>query len=1123
MANPTPRFELEPLFAQQARMQALARRLLADEHGAEDVVQEAWIAALEHPPREALALGHWLNGVVRRLASKRRRGEAREQARERRAARPERAPDSGQAAEQLRTQRLVLDAVIALEEPLRACVHARYFEQLAPREIARREGVSIHTVNDRLKRARRKLRAQLERRVQAEGGASWSLALLPLARLSARAVARLGPRLAGGSTLAVSATQAAGWQAGSTWLLEMIWMKKLLLVAVVLLALVGGSVWISQGGDAVAQAPAEARLGSLEAPLETLAPQPTLERTTDPVGERRAPTAVLAGSAASAADWVVRGRASLGTKGPAAGLAVRARLWRGYDTDATPWIDQLLTSDEQGRLVWPLEAPASGVTLAWTCADEGASSQGEFPRIVPPGEPAPQDLQLLVYPLDASIFGFVRDANGAPIAGAQVQAGSRTSTREDGSYSLPASSYRLQEFVAAQALGMTRERGTVEIPAGGGSVRFDLTLHAALRLHGRVLDESGLPVAGASLLAPVKRAESDEQGRYELDHLSPGRYAETIVVQSDQYAPLTEFVSLGSTDLEHDFVLDAGVRLEGRLIDEHERSIGGARIVLGAAVGINDALSVVNSDDGRFVFAHAPRGPRTLWISHPAFADARQELDVPKRGERMAEVTLVLRRGRGVSGRVVDAHGVGVPEVLVQPRQENEMVGTQVRSAEDGSFALTHLPDEGVELWCWKRGWDKVQRAIPAGELTQLELVMNPAGAVAGRVIDAQTGEPLRSFRVRLHSIAEPGQEPLALWASWTREGHAFDSADGGWQTSELALPIGRSLGVEVLADGYASSPITRALITAEPEPEALLIALSAGRRVSGRVIDGASGAAVANALVSCELDPEAIAAVTGTMSLASESSELSTHTDAAGDFAFEHVPPGRLYLEARHPTDGRRLRSQPCQIEGQGGTTDFLLSFGGAGVLTGVLADAAGEPRAAVELALFAIEVRGIVGVRVWRTRSQADGRFTFAGLAPGYYRIGRELEAPAWPVADLGIAEGLGVLVSEEGATQLRLAPQGTATLEGLLTAEGELPERVELRLNCLPKSKPTSLPLTHPSFATIAEQGHFRVENMPAGEYDVELGWFEGQRQVIGRRVKVVVEAGADNRCELALSPR
>ena len=61
-------FDLDELLAQQDWILGLARGLLADPHGAEDLVQESYLAALQAPPRRSETLRSWLATVVRRQA-----------------------------------------------------------------------------------------------------------------------------------------------------------------------------------------------------------------------------------------------------------------------------------------------------------------------------------------------------------------------------------------------------------------------------------------------------------------------------------------------------------------------------------------------------------------------------------------------------------------------------------------------------------------------------------------------------------------------------------------------------------------------------------------------------------------------------------------------------------------------------------------------------------------------------------------------------------------------------------------------------------------------------------------------------------------------------------------------
>jgi len=148
-------------------VRALARRLLCDEHAAEDVVQDTWVLALERPPRElesSESLGSWLRSVARNLVRRQVRGRERREQRERERSRPE-ASGSGEdqsAEERAATLRSLTEAVLSLSEPYRGTLLQRYFENLPPREIAKREGVSVATVKSRLQRGLERLRSGLD-------------------------------------------------------------------------------------------------------------------------------------------------------------------------------------------------------------------------------------------------------------------------------------------------------------------------------------------------------------------------------------------------------------------------------------------------------------------------------------------------------------------------------------------------------------------------------------------------------------------------------------------------------------------------------------------------------------------------------------------------------------------------------------------------------------------------------------------------------------------------------------------------------------------------------------------------------------------------------------------------
>jgi RNA polymerase sigma-70 factor (ECF subfamily) len=169
----------EVLLHEHAWLRRLARTLAADPASADDLVQDTWVAALERPPRASGAdLRAWLAAVARNFARGGSRRGANAKARERAVARPETLPSVAESVERVAAQRELVDAVLALAPLERDLVVLRYFEDLPPRAIAARLGLSGATVRSRLSRALAELRGRLDRRF--EGGRdAWAALLVP--------------------------------------------------------------------------------------------------------------------------------------------------------------------------------------------------------------------------------------------------------------------------------------------------------------------------------------------------------------------------------------------------------------------------------------------------------------------------------------------------------------------------------------------------------------------------------------------------------------------------------------------------------------------------------------------------------------------------------------------------------------------------------------------------------------------------------------------------------------------------------------------------------------------------------------------------------------------------------
>jgi RNA polymerase sigma-70 factor (ECF subfamily) len=144
-------------------LRALARSLVHGDAGADDLIQDAALAVLEHPPadRGDRPVRAWLKAVLRNRWRMDRRGDARRRAREaavaadaRSAASADRraAPDP---IDRARALEKLAAALVALDEPFRTTVIRRYFDGDTAAQIARALGVPAGTVRWRLDEIRK--------------------------------------------------------------------------------------------------------------------------------------------------------------------------------------------------------------------------------------------------------------------------------------------------------------------------------------------------------------------------------------------------------------------------------------------------------------------------------------------------------------------------------------------------------------------------------------------------------------------------------------------------------------------------------------------------------------------------------------------------------------------------------------------------------------------------------------------------------------------------------------------------------------------------------------------------------------------------------------------------------
>jgi len=172
----TPQVSQEQLLRDSEHVSRLVYGMVGNTAIADDILQEAWLRALEKPPAHAASLAGWWSRVARNLAIDwfRREGKFNRH-------KDPTQPDSVDAkvdpsfeASRAETSYLLLQAVRNLTEPYRTAVTLHYIDGLAVSEVGRQTGVPTSTVRTQLMRGRQRLEVALDQNL----GSQWRAGLL---------------------------------------------------------------------------------------------------------------------------------------------------------------------------------------------------------------------------------------------------------------------------------------------------------------------------------------------------------------------------------------------------------------------------------------------------------------------------------------------------------------------------------------------------------------------------------------------------------------------------------------------------------------------------------------------------------------------------------------------------------------------------------------------------------------------------------------------------------------------------------------------------------------------------------------------------------------------------------
>jgi len=436
-------------------------------------------------------------------------------------------------------------------------------------------------------------------------------------------------------------------------------------------------------------------------------------------------------------------------------------------------------TDDRGAFEFSGVAPGR-----WTLWAFASSFQG-YRRDGVEVEPAAEirDLEV-VLAVGAELSGRVFAPDGSPAVDALVdlRPGSGVFTDGDGRYSFTGLAPGIAQIVAEHD---DYPQVTREVRIEAGKTTLDLRFDGGVPVSGVVLGPASEPVSEAQVVlvrdsygATVPSTRSTGDGSFTLTGVPPGRYQARVSKEGYAVSWSHEMTQVGEetvTGLELRFPV--GGALEGQI-----RGLEREELDRVAVVASNRMAAVRAQLDGEGGYRIAPLAPGRWNV----------QATVESRGRHLAE-EVVLEAGKATTTLDFD-FGIGsaltgTVQVAGQPAaglaiyvQETEgTFSNEARTSADGAFEIRDLASGTYRLVVTtERGFRYVETlSIDSDRHVDVEIF---GARLAGRVVDALTGEPIAEALVSVGSLDEKAPDGGYTRTDSTGGFRIEDVPEGPWR-----------------------------------------------------------------------------------------------------------------------------------------------------------------------------------------------------------------------------------------------------------------------------------------------------------------------------------------------------
>ena len=294
--------------------------------------------------------------------------------------------------------------------------------------------------------------------------------------------------------------------------------------------------------------------------------------------------------------------------------------------------------------------------------------------------------------------------------------------------------------------------------------QYTLALERGTSIGGIIQDEQGHPIEGANvhLLVPggdeVERVaiwdhveKTDAEGHWRCD-IVPSKLDDIWIrlthrdyISDEMYGKTPKPPMERLRALTGVMVMKQGITVTGRVFDANDRPIEGASVAQGSDRHGSHYPSTQTDSEGRFEFQNAKQDEMVLTVQAVGYAPDLKHITVHK---PMKPIEFRLEPGRTIRGRIVDKQGNPIAGAFVAADtwRGHRSLMWRVDTDAEGRFEWNEAPADEVQIDMGKQGYMSVRNYGMSPSEQECEITMPDILSIHGKVVDAETGEPIPEF-----------------------------------------------------------------------------------------------------------------------------------------------------------------------------------------------------------------------------------------------------------------------------------------------------------------------------------------------------------------------------------------